>query len=180
MKIYTKQGDQGLTSLGTGDRVSKNDLRVEAYGAIDELSSLLGLVRSYVSEEHKLKTQLLWIQKRLFVIGSSLAFSGTSCAEIEEITDSDLRDLELSIDKITKDLPLLTEFIVPGGTKVASYIHYARSVCRRVERIIVSLAEHVILSTHILPFLNRLSDYLFCAARLVNYQADENEDIAKI
>lgn len=179
MKIYTKQGDQGLTSLGTGDRVLKNDLRVEAYGAIDELSSLLGLVRSYVPEEHELKSELLWIQKRLFVIASFLAFLGTSCDEIQEISEFDLLDLESAIDKITRELPPLTEFIVPGGTRAASYIHYSRSVCRRVERIVVSLAEHVSLEAHILPFLNRLSDYLFCAARLMNYQADINEDIAK-
>ncbi|MDI9414050.1 MAG: cob(I)yrinic acid a,c-diamide adenosyltransferase [Bacillota bacterium] len=179
MKIYTKKGDQGFTCLGTGDRVLKSDPRVEAYGAVDELSSLLGLARSYIQDEQEMENELRWIQEKLFVIASVLAFLGTSSDEIQEISENDLLHLEAAIDKKMDELPPLTEFIVPGGTKIAAHIHYARSVCRSVERTVVSLLDPILLDTNILPFLNRLGDYLFCAARLVNYRAGESENIAK-
>ena len=168
-KIYTKQGDQGYTTLGTGISVTKTDPRVEAYGTVDELSSFVGLAVSTLPEDEPLVQELTWIQRKLFVLASLLAFPG-----------SDLTTLEQAIDRIINKLPPLTNFILPGGVNTAAALHCARSVCRRAERRVIELDfQEYPLGSNILPFLNRLSDYLFCAARLANEQSGFVERLAK-
>lgn len=181
MKIYTKAGDEGYTTLGTGGAVHKGDSRVEAYGTIDELSSFVGLALSRLPRDMDPGADLLWIQRKLFEIGSILAFPGqNSPKDLGQITPECLHHLELAIDDMSDLLPPLASFILPGGRPEAALLHCARSICRRAERIISTLepAEYP-LGTNILPFLNRLSDYLFCAARLVNHQGGQSEFPAK-
>lgn len=169
-KIYTKTGDHGYTRLGTGSIVRKTDQRVEAYGTVDELSSFVGLALSTLLEEEELAQELLWIQRKLFVIASLLAFPGREVADgLGEISPSDVAVLERAVDRITNELPSLTSFVLPGGVNSAATLHCARSVCRRAERRVTELdLQEYPLGTQILPFLNRLSDYFFCAARLAN------------
>jgi cob(I)alamin adenosyltransferase len=164
MKIYTKAGDRGLTKLGSGVTVPKSHELVEAYGTVDELTSFLGLAVSEISGAD-VADDLLWVQRRLFVVGSILA-GGPG-----EVTMDDVRFLEGIIDKLSIQLPPLHDFILPGGTREASLLHVARSVCRRAERRVTSVSQGIDLGDeNILPFLNRLSDYLFCAARFVNHK----------
>lgn len=180
MKIYTKKGDLGHTSLGTGEAVHKADQRLAAYGTVDELSSFIGLAVSGLSDA-ELVQGLLWVQRKLFVVGSILAFPGRQSADgLGEIGSGDVGELERAVDEMTEQLPPLTDFIVPGGSKEASQLHCARSVCRRAERLVAGLPlDQYPLGGHILPFLNRLSDYLFSAARLVNQHAGLTENLAK-
>ena len=180
-KIYTKQGDQGYTTLGTGISVTKTDPRVEAYGTVDELSSFVGLAVSTLPEDEPLVQELTWIQRKLFVLASLLAFPGREVsAGLGEISGSDLTTLEQAIDRIINKLPPLTNFILPGGVNTAAALHCARSVCRRAERRVIELDfQEYPLGSNILPFLNRLSDYLFCAARLANEQSGFVERLAK-
>lgn len=180
-KIYTKTGDQGFTSLGTGTKVAKTDARVEAYGTVDELASFVGLAVSMVSDKDDLGLELIWIQKKLFTITSLLAFPGQEDpAGLGEITEHDVKQLEQAIDQLTAKVPPLKSFILPGGTTKGATLHCARSVCRRAERQVLRLdfTEYP-LSGQILPFLNRLSDYLFIAARFVNYENGNPERPAK-
>jgi len=172
MRIYTRTGDQGHTKLGNGVTVSKNHPLVEAYGTVDELSSLLGLVISEMSESG-LVDELLWVQRKLFVIGSILA-----CGP-GDVTSEDLQYLEEAIDRLSFELPPLRHFILPGGTRGAALLHVARSVCRRAERKVASVEQEGAGVEDILPFLNRLSDYLFCAARFTNHQAGVAEKSAR-
>lgn len=180
MKIYTKTGDAGHTKLGTGDTVAKGDPRLDAYGTIDELSSFIGLAVSGLNDD-ELRDSLTWLQRKLFVIGSILAFPGrTESKGIGQITPEDVRRLENGVDAMEEQLPPLANFILPGGTREAAQLHCARSICRRAERFASGLdfAEYP-LGESILPFLNRLSDYLFCLARLVNHKAGGEESLAK-
>jgi len=177
MTIYTKRGDRGFTTLGTGTIVRKNHQRVEAYGTVDELSSFVGLALSCLPG-HQLSGDLLWVQKQLFVIGSILAHPGQSTG-LRGVTAEDLTSLEEVIDQLSAQLPPLQSFILPGGSKAAALLHVARSVCRRAERSVSSLHhESHPLEQNIVPFLNRLSDFLFCAARFVNHQEGRGEDLA--
>ncbi|NLL46966.1 MAG: cob(I)yrinic acid a,c-diamide adenosyltransferase [Firmicutes bacterium] len=173
MKIYTRSGDQGLTQLANGVKIRKNDGIVEAYGTVDELSSFLGLAMTYQSQS-ELVDVLVWVQRRLFVMASILA-GGPG-----KIGEEDVAQLEATIDKLEAELKPLQDFILPGGSQGAAFLHVARSVCRRAERLIVAMddeldPEH----EHVLPFLNRLSDYLFCAARYVNFTEGIHEDLAR-
>jgi len=175
MKIYTKHGDQGETSLLGGQRVPKNHIRIQAYGTIDELNAYLGLVRSKLFDE-QIKDFLLKCQKDLFVIGSQLAAPEGRIAEhIDCIAADDVVMLEQAIDGMDKELPPLNNFIVPGGDTVAAEVHVARSICRRAERLIVelSLAEDV--HVNIIKYINRFSDYLFTLARMLNKQKGISE-----
>ncbi|HHT90439.1 MAG: cob(I)yrinic acid a,c-diamide adenosyltransferase [Bacillota bacterium] len=174
MVVYTRKGDQGFTTLGTGQAVPKHDQRVDAYGTIDELSSFVGLALAYLPEDG-LAHHLLWVQRKLFAIGAVLAFPGQSKGRAE-VTPDDVAVLEEAIDEVSAKLPSLKSFILPGGSKAAALIHVARSVCRRAERL-VSALDHEGLEENILPFLNRLSDYLFCAARFVNHREGQSEDL---
>jgi len=172
MKIYTKTGDKGETSLFGGGRVSKDNIRVEAYGTIDELNSYIGLVRDQPIDQTS-KDSLLKIQNELFIMGSILATppekeklkSGKERLKIEKIKEQHILFLEKEIDKMNEKLPPMTHFILPGGHTTVSYCHIARNVCRRGERICVHLAHKSHVNNHILSYLNRLSDYLFVLAR---------------
>ena len=165
MKIYTKTGDQGLTSLIGGTRVPKHHLRIEAYGTVDELNSWIGLIRDQQIDDHSI-TVLLEIQDRLFTMGSLLAADPEkSKMKLPELSKADVEFLEGEIDKMDAHLPELKSFILPGGNAVVSYIHIARCVCRRCERIATHLAEESPVNENIVIYLNRLSDYLFTLSR---------------
>ncbi len=176
MKIYTKTGDKGQTSLLSGTRVFKHDSRLEAYGTIDELNSFLGLIVNYKSSNNNsknLKLFLTWIEKSqhyLFNIGSYLACDKKEFETHLPSLDTQLiENLEKAIDQMNEELPELKDFIIPGGSQFASQIHCARSICRRAERRCTETESNSHLTEKIIPFLNRLSDYLFCLARYANW-----------
>jgi len=165
MKIYTKTGDKGLTSLIGGTRVPKHHIRIEAYGTIDELNSYIGLVRDQKIDVNSKKI-LLETQDRLFTIGAALASDPEkSKMKIPDIKEEDIILLEKEIDTMNKTLPELRSFILPGGHSTISFCHLARCVCRRAERLTVHLSEHSFVDEIIIKYLNRLSDYLFVLAR---------------
>ena len=167
MKIYTKTGDKGQTSLIGGVRVAKYHLRIESYGTIDELNSFIGLVRDQEMNKHD-KEVLKEIQDRLFTIGSSLASDPEkSRMKIPELRREDVELLEMEIDRMNEKLPELKHFILPGGNTAVSFCHAARSICRRAERITVHLAEQSSVDELIIIYLNRLSDYLFVLSRML-------------
>lgn len=165
MKIYTKTGDTGLTSLIGGSRVPKYHLRVECYGTIDELNSYIGLIGSYeISKE--LKGELLAIQNLLFAIGALLAADPEkSKMKLYSIATEDIKMLERAIDRMDYELKPLKNFILPGGNTIVSHVHIARCICRRAERAVVQLAAASEVAGNIVIYLNRLSDYLFVLAR---------------
>ena len=168
MKIYTKTGDKGLTSLIGGTRVPKHHLRIESYGTVDELNSYVGMIRDTegITDHHK--SILKEIQDRLFTIGSSLASDPEkSKMKIPDLLEEDIQLLEQEMDKMNEDLPELRHFILPGGSVAVSFCHIARCVCRRAERLTVHLAEDSVVNDKIIIYLNRLSDFLFVLARKV-------------
>jgi cob(I)alamin adenosyltransferase len=165
MKIYTKKGDTGETSLIGGTRVPKHHLRIEAYGTVDELNSWIGLLRDQKIDDHSVR-MLVEIQEQLFTIGSLLAEDpGKSRMKLPQLTAAQVVTLENEIDLMDKDLPGLTTFILPGGHTVVSFAHIARCVCRRAERLVVHLNVEQPTDPLIITYLNRLSDYLFTLAR---------------
>jgi cob(I)alamin adenosyltransferase len=165
-KIYTKTGDTGKTSLIGGTKVLKSDLRIEAYGTVDELNSYVGLCRDLVNDNTTTNT-LKEIQDRLFTIGSSLACDPEKepKMKIPDLHESDVEFLEKEIDRMNETLPEMKNFILPGGHPTVSHLHIARCVCRRAERCVVRLEEKDDSITLIIKYLNRLSDYLFVFAR---------------
>lgn len=185
MKIYTRSGDEGKTSLFAGGRVSKSHLRVEAYGTVDELNSFIGLVRASLENDEenddeavtqKLDDWLRAIQSDLFVIGADLATPMDSNPEwLQRLAVESINTLEERIDTLDADLEPLKNFILPGGTLAAAQAHVARTVCRRTERLCVALAKSEEVNAHIVKYLNRLSDFLFTLARWLNADADEPE-----
>jgi cob(I)alamin adenosyltransferase len=180
MKIYTKTGDNGTTALYGGTRVLKNDLRIEAYGTVDELNSYLGLIRDQ-KEAAKDREFLIEIQKNLFHIGAILATppekavlkNGKQRLDVTKMTSE--QRLEKAMDKMNEDLPEMTHFVLPGGQPVVSYCHIARCVCRRAERFIVSLHNEEEVASVVLKYINRLSDYLFVLARKLAFDNDVEE-----
>ncbi len=166
-KIYTKGGDKGTTQLLSGKRVPKYDIRVEAYGSIDEISAHIGyLVSMDISE--KIKTDLLFIQQILFDISGLLACdAGKHLKLLNPVENSSIEKIETLIDDMTADLPPLTKFIIPGGQKEVAYVHICRTVTRRAERNIVKLADNEQINENIIIFINRLSDYFFTLSRYV-------------
>lgn len=165
MKIYTRSGDKGTTSLVGGKRVSKSNLRIEAYGTVDELICHIGLLRDQVSSEND-RQGLIRIQDRLMVCAAILASDCEDCrVKIPEIMSSDIRALEDAIDTMEKELPTLTSFVLPGGHAVSSFAHIARTVCRRAERRIVDLSAKHFVPDNVLQYINRLSDFLFVFSR---------------
>ncbi len=176
MKIYTKTGDDGTTSLFSGRRVSKAHLRVEAYGTVDELNSVLGVARAH----HPHSSTDVWlnkVQNQLFNLGADLATPLDAKADWVVRMDADtVTGLEQGIDEMTALLPELKNFILPGGSLAAANIHVGRTVCRRAERIVVLLQEQEALGDHVLHYLNRLSDFLFTLARWENMQSGIPED----
>ncbi len=169
MKIYTKKGDAGETSLLGGKRVKKNHPRIMAYGTVDELNSHLGWVRSFdIKTWHQ--DNLLVIQKKLFNIGSLLALdSASQVKDLPIISEEDVVFLENQIDKLEKNLPKLSAFIIPGGSQAVAACHIARSVARRTERLVALLNESAVVEPIIMKYLNRLADYLFVLARSIAY-----------
>ena len=177
MKIYTKTGDNGQTSLIGGTRVPKYHVRIEAYGTIDELNSYIGLIMCQQIDAHD-QELLKEIQDRLFTIGSSLAADPErSKMKIPDLLTSDITLLETEMDLMNENLPALKHFILPGGNTVVSYCHLARCVCRRAERLTVLLASESFVDSNITIYLNRLSDYLFVLARKLNADAQTEENI---
>ncbi|MCB0552523.1 MAG: cob(I)yrinic acid a,c-diamide adenosyltransferase [Phaeodactylibacter sp.] len=163
-RIYTKTGDSGETSLYGGKRLPKNDLRIEAYGTVDELNSYLGLVRDYVVEEG-IRERLKSIQDRLFTLGSNLASDPEKGLAVPDVREEDIHILEQEMDRMNDGLPELKNFILPGGHPAVSTCHITRCVCRRAERLVVALAQHEKVAPILVKYLNRLSDYLFVLAR---------------
>ncbi|MCK5370565.1 MAG: cob(I)yrinic acid a,c-diamide adenosyltransferase [Cyclobacteriaceae bacterium] len=175
MKIYTKTGDKGKTSLLGGTRVSKSHERINAYGTIDELNSFLGLVSDLDHNDERAKF-IQNIQSRLFTIGSSLAAESDKVKEFKpDLEDNDVKDLELAIDGMNVSLAPMKNFILPGGNQLVSTTHIARTVCRRAERLIIKLSESEDIEEIITKYLNRLSDYLFVLARKQGYDLKVEE-----
>jgi cob(I)alamin adenosyltransferase len=166
IKIYTKTGDNGTTSLLGGTKVLKSDLRIEAYGTVDELNSYIGLCRDLVGDSAAKKV-LPEIQDRLFTIGASLACDPAKepKMKIPDLNEEDVKLLENEIDRMNQGLPEMKNFILPGGHPTVSHLHIARCVCRRAERCCVRLGDPKTGEDFIIKYLNRLSDYLFILAR---------------
>ena len=177
MKIYTRTGDAGGTALFGGTRVSKADLRVAAYGEVDELNACLGVVRAQGELSSDVADMLEQLQKDLFAIGARLADPAEKIAERVTkvaVTDADVQRLEGWIDRFDAELPPLRRFILPGGNRAGALLHFARTVCRRAERAIVALGPDNV-EPHLLAYVNRLSDFLFVVARAVNHRAGQPE-----
>ncbi len=186
-RVYTKAGDGGQTSLVGGQRVDKDSLRIEAYGTVDELNSILGLVRDAnrmpgapAVEAGSIEGMLQRIQNELFNLGSDLA---TRLADRHPqqpvIEERHVKHLEDDLDRMNSELPELRSFVLPGGGWVSAYCHQARTVCRRAERLVVKLAKEEEISGHDLPYLNRLSDYLFVLGRWAAKAYGEAESLWK-
>jgi len=177
MKIYTKTGDKGLTSLIGGTRVPKYHLRIESYGTVDELNSYIGLIHCQPLAAHEIDV-LKEIQDRLFTIGAELAADPErSKRKLPDLNTEDITLLEREMDQMNESLPNLTHFVLPGGNSTVSFCHVARCICRRAERLAVHLAAESHVNENILIYLNRLSDYLFVLSRKVNFDAAEPENI---
>ncbi|AQX83661.1 cob(I)yrinic acid a,c-diamide adenosyltransferase [Elizabethkingia bruuniana] len=181
-KIYTKTGDKGETSLYGGTRVSKASARVDAYGTIDELNAFIGIAKSHIDDSDCLK-QLAEIQYDLFTLGSEAATpidkvylaNGKSRLPVT-IKEEDINKLEVWMDKMDESLEPLQFFILPGGGKAATFLHAARTICRRAERGMVFLNETEEVRPELIKYLNRLSDYLFVLARYVSMLDNEQEE----
>jgi cob(I)alamin adenosyltransferase len=173
MKIYTRTGDDGQTGLFGGLRVDKHDVRVEAYGAVDELNSVIGLVRAARFDE-AVDEALARVQVELFDIGSELASAPGKEDRVTTplIGGSEVEGLEAAIDRAEQELPALATFVLPGGTEAAARLHLARTACRRAERRIVELHRDSPVRSDVLRYVNRLSDLLFTWARLANLRAN--------
>ena len=171
LKIYTKTGDLGKTSLIGGTKVSKSHIRIEAYGTVDELNSHIGLLTDQLKDEHT-KALLKEIQDRLFTIGSSLACDPDRepLMKIPDLKEADITLLETEMDKMNEALPAMRFFVLPGGHVSVSQAHVCRCVCRRAERLCVNMQEHdLFVEPLVIKYLNRLSDYLFVASRYVGH-----------
>ena len=173
--IYTKTGDDGTTSLVGGTRVKKYDLRVQAYGEIDELVSVLGFVSTMLTNED-LKDEVAIIQNKLFICESIVACEKEELLDkMGDILDADVAFLEKKIDAMTAKLPKLNQFIIPSGSRTACTLHVARTLCRKCERLCVEVADKYGLNNNVLRYLNRLSDYLFTTARFVMKEKHKTE-----
>ncbi|MGB0402965.1 MAG: cob(I)yrinic acid a,c-diamide adenosyltransferase [Salibacteraceae bacterium] len=165
MKVYTKTGDKGETSLLGGTRVKKSHIRIEAYGTVDELNSYIGVLRDHEVSVHDQKV-LIEIQDRLFTLGSHLASDPNKTKrKVPDIGENDIVFLEKEMDVMNETLPDMKSFVLPGGHKLVSFTHVARCVCRRAERLVIQLDDHEEVDGIIIRYLNRLSDYLFVLSR---------------
>lgn len=175
MKVYTKKGDKGETSLIGGTRVPKSSIRIESYGTVDELNSWIGLIRDQeINPEYK--NQLKEIQDRLFTIGSSLASDpDKSKMKIPDLLDADITYLEECMDNMDEYLPEMKFFVLPGGHTTVSYCHLGRCVCRRAERIVIDLSQNDFVAELVPAYLNRLSDYLFVLGRKLTQDLEAEE-----
>jgi len=170
-RIYTRTGDDGTTSLGNGERRKKYDLRIAAYGTLDEVSATIGIARLYTADASELDAMLARVQNDLFDVEADLCLSekGPGGARLT-VTDTQVEWLEQQIDKLNADLSPLKSFVLPGGTHAAAYLHLARTVCRRAERLMVEINDKPSegVTTAALKYVNRLSDLLFVASRFAN------------
>jgi cob(I)alamin adenosyltransferase len=166
LKIYTKTGDTGQTSLLSGERVEKSEIRIDAYGSVDELNSFIGLLRCE-TEDRDISEQLNTVQNKLFNIGSLLATQKETTFKLPKIEESDIVFLEIKIDEMNEKLPALKNFILPGGNKAVSLCHVCRTVCRRAEREAVRIQNPAEKDIICIKYLNRLSDYFFVLSRYV-------------
>lgn len=174
MKIYTKTGDKGETSLFGGQRVKKTNIRIETYGTADELNSFIGLARSFGLTEQN-EAIAVQVQNDLFVLGADLATPPTKQAKIPRIGSTHFEQLERFIDEVSAELAPLTNFLLPTGTQAASALHIARTVCRRAERLCIEARQTEDISEDVVIYLNRLSDLLFVMARLENERSNISE-----
>lgn len=174
MKVYTKTGDKGTSSLLGGTRVPKYHIRLECYGTVDELNSYVGLIRDSLEEAQVIEL-LSKVQHTLFNIGSHLANENPDKVETPLFSEAEINRLESAIDEYTQALPVLKSFILPGGHPVSSYCHIARTVCRRAERAATRLAEEVEFNELAIKYLNRLSDYLFVLSRKILKDFNKSE-----
>lgn len=166
-KIYTRYGDNGETSLVGNTRIKKFDIRVDAYGTVDELNCHLGFLATYLSSVDKIF--IVNIQKELFRVGTSLATPYTTKAEIKSIGEERVRNLENEIDKLQEILPDKFKFIIPGGTRASCECQIARTICRRAERRIAELGSMAVIDPILLSYMNRLSDFLYVFALKLNF-----------
>jgi cob(I)alamin adenosyltransferase len=171
-KIYTRTGDDGTTGLGTGDRVAKDSPRVEAYGAVDELNSLVGMILASNELDPSVRDCLTRVQHQLFDLGGELSMPGHAA-----ITGDSVTGLEEALDGFNAELPPLKDFVLPGGTPEAAACHVARTVCRRAERRVLTLSREEDVNEQALIYLNRLSDLLFVLARALNRNAGQAEPL---
>ena len=171
-KVYTKTGDEGITSLVGGERVSKASLRVDSYGDVDELNAVLGIIRSQGVDD-EINSLLITIQNDLFIMGADLA--SPPDIEVPRVSSESIMRLEKSIDKFLEELDPLKEFILPSGNAGGSYLHFARTVSRRAERKVAKLMEEEEVGANVLIYLNRLSDLLFVMARIENNRSNFKE-----
>lgn len=176
--MYTRRGDNGETSLYGPKRVPKDDPRVEAYGTIDELNSILGVVIAGSSDK-KLSSSLRDIQRMLFVAGADAASELKTSEKVPRITSADTTKLEKMTDLLLSELPSLNNFILPGGSGTGAMLQFSRSVCRRAERRILTASRTQELNPELIPFFNRLSSYLFNLSRWANKRARKKEDVWK-
>ncbi len=182
-KVYTRTGDKGKTRLAGGQQVWKDSLRVEAYGTVDELNAAIGVVRvmnkesgGASSSSDRLEQELRWVQNKLFDLGALLATApGQTFKNMPTVTAKEIKRVEQLIDACQQELTPLKEFILPGGGKVSSFLHQARTICRRAERVCVRLAREEQVDPTIVIYLNRLSDALFVLARWVARTQGESE-----
>ena len=175
MKVYTKTGDSGTTSLFGGKRVSKSDLRIETYGTVDELNAHIGLLRDQSVNTGR-KEVLIEIQDRLFTIGSILATEpGNTKVKIPALAETDVQFLEKEIDSMEAVLPPMKSFVLPGGHSSVSFCHIARTVCRRSERLVIALSQLEPVDVLVIKYLNRLSDYLFVLSRCMAHELKVDE-----
>lgn len=171
-KIYTRTGDDGTTGLGQGDRIAKDSKRVEVFGTVDEVNSLIGVVLSYGDIDTDLADCLTLIQRQLFDLGGEMCMPGTVVIGADAVAG-----LEKQLDKFNADLPPLKDFVLPGGSPAAASCHVARTVCRRAERRIWALARDEEINENSLKYLNRLSDLLFVVARVLNRRVGFDEPL---
>ncbi len=180
MKIYTRTGDDGTTGLFAGGRVKKTHLRVEAYGTVDELNSILGLARA-LKPAAAVDADLEHVQNALFHLGADLSTPlDANAAWVIRVTPEQVAWLESSIDSMTAQIPELKNFVLPGGTPAAAQIHVGRTVCRRAERLTVALGEDADINPEALIYLNRLSDWLFTLARYENHLSGVDETVWRV
>ena len=182
-RVYTRRGDAGHTSLVGGQKVPKDELRIEGYGTIDELNAFIGAARQTITEQHAedealkaLNAELLRVQHELFNLGSVLATLPEDIVpQMPQVTDLDVEALEESIDRHNEGLPALRSFVLPGGTRLNADLHIARTVCRRAERLLVGLATEEGVPAATLAYVNRLSDALFVWSRFASVRAGSDE-----
>lgn len=180
-RIYTRAGDKGKTGLLSGERIDKANPRVEAYGTVDELGAALGVAKVHSSK--RIAEHIHSIQQKLFLINSELATNPESLEandalkELKKVEAEDVTQLEKIADELSEELPLLTNFVIPGGTKAAAFLHLSRTVCRRAERRIVNFASMEPVNEELIRYINRLSDLLFVMSRYENLEEGDGDQI---